>query len=71
MTEKTKLAAQQELSQGTFITELPELGSSQQPAVTLSSCWSGLLLREFFFQDLCSTAGNCLPQRHKSKSGCV
>lgn len=27
--------------------------------------------REVFFLYLCSAAGNCLPQRHKSKSGCV
>lgn len=71
MTEKAKTAARVALSQGTFITELPEPGSPQQPAVTLSSCWSGLSPREFFFQYLCSAAGNCLPQRHKSKSGCL
>lgn len=28
--------------------ELPAPGSPQQPAVTLSSCWSGLLLKESF-----------------------
>lgn len=49
MTEKSKAAARVALSQGTFITELPELGFSQQSAVTLSSCWSGLLPREFSF----------------------
>lgn len=37
MTEKAKMAVHLALSQGTFITELPELGFSQEPAVTLSS----------------------------------
>lgn len=65
------MAAHVAFAQGIFIRELPELGSSQQPIVTLSSCWSGLLPGEFSFHYLCSAAGNCLPQRHKSKSGCV
>lgn len=43
MTEKAKMAAHVTLSQ-----ELPAPGSPQQPAVTLSSCWSGLLLKESF-----------------------
>lgn len=37
MTEKAKMAVHLTLSQSTFVTELPELGFSQQPAVTLSS----------------------------------
>lgn len=43
MTEKAKMAAHVVLSQ-----ELPVPGSPQQLAAPLSSCWSGLLLKETF-----------------------